>query len=143
MHALNFAASISEYYERANDETLVVLQIESPRGVENAEAICRLPGCDAIFIGPADLSFNMRTPEGAKPTDAELEAMIQRVIAAGKRVNTPTGIHTMAPQDALRRAEQGMQFLGLASDLRMMNTMAEEYVKIICPREAGKDLARY
>ena len=143
MHALNFAASTAEYYERANDEILVVLQTESPRGVENAEAIYSLPGCDAIFVGPTDLSFNMRTPEGRKPTDAEVEAMIQRVIAAGKKVGTPTGIHSMDPQNALHRAEQGMQFIAVGSDLRMMNVMAQEYIKIIYPDEAGKDLARY
>jgi 4-hydroxy-2-oxoheptanedioate aldolase len=143
MHALNFAASAGDYFERANDEILVVLQTESPRGIENAEAIYSLPGCDAIFVGPTDLSFNMRTPDGRKPTAAELEAMIQRVIAVGKKVGTPTGIHSMDPQNALQRAEQGMQFIAVASDLRMMNASAQEYLKIVHPGEAGKDLARY
>ena len=34
------------------------------RAAENAEAIYRLPGCDAIFIGPFDLGFNLRTADG-------------------------------------------------------------------------------
>jgi 4-hydroxy-2-oxoheptanedioate aldolase len=143
LHALNFAASTSDYYERANDEILVVLQTESPRGVENAEAIYSLPGCDAIFVGPTDLSFNMRTPEGRKPTASEVEAMILRVIVAGKKVGTPTGIHSMDPQNALHRAEQGMQFIAVSSDLGMMNATTQEYIKVIHPEEAGKDLARY
>ena len=74
MHSLNFVASLAEYFERANDEILVVLMIESPRGVENAEAICSLPGCDALYIGPSDLSFNM-PPEGYKPTEADVETI--------------------------------------------------------------------
>lgn len=143
MHSLNFDTSIAEYYERANDEILVVLQTESPLGVENAEVIYDLPGCDAIFVGPNDLRFHMRTPDGYKPSDAELEAMIERVVAAGKKVGTPTGIHTMDSEDALRRAEQGMQFIGVASDLGMMNAKAQEYVNILYPQGAGKDLARY
>ena len=143
MHSLNFDASVAEYYERANDEILVVLQTESPLGVENAEAIYGLPGCDAIFVGPNDLRFHMRTLDGYKPTDAELEAMIERVVAAGKKVGTPTGIHTMDPEDALRRAEQGMQFIGVSSELGMMITRAQEYVKVIYQQGAGKDLARY
>jgi 4-hydroxy-2-oxoheptanedioate aldolase len=143
MHALNFAAAAGEYYERANEEILVVLQTESPTGVENAEAIYSLPGCDAIFVGPNDLRFNMRTPQGGKPTDAEFEAMLQRIIATGKRVGTPTGIHAMDPQSALRRAEQGMQFIAVASDLRMMNSAAQEVLKAIRPDAGGKDLARY
>ena len=143
MHSLNFEAPISEYFERANNEILVVLMIESPRGVENAEAICRLPGCDALFVGPADLSFNMRTAEGRKPTDAEQEAMVQRVIAAGKKAGTPTGIHVMDPQDALRRAQEGMQVLSIASDLHMINAAALKFIKVLHPEEADKGLARY
>jgi 4-hydroxy-2-oxoheptanedioate aldolase len=143
MHSLNFDAPIAEYFERANDEILVVLMIESPRGVDNAEAICRLPGCDALFIGPTDLGFNMRTADGRKPTDAEREALIQRVIAAGKRAGRPSGIHVMDPQDALRRAEQGAQFLAIASDLHMLNAAALSFIKVVYPGEADKGLARY
>lgn len=143
MHSLNFAAAAGEYYQRANDEILVVLQTESPTGVENAEAIYSLPGCDAIFIGPNDLRFNMRAPDGTMPTDQEHEAMIQRVIDVGKQVGTPTGIHAMDPESALKRAGQGMQFLAVASDLSMLNTEVQRTVKTLWPEGEGKDLARY
>jgi len=143
MHALNFDAEVGEYYQRANDETLVVLQTESPRGVENAEAIYSLPGCDAIFVGPVDLRFTMRAPDGRMPSDDEHEAMIQRVIAAGKRVGTPTGMHVFDPSTALRRAEQGMQFLAIGSDLAMLSGKAQEVLKVLRPCEEKKDLARY
>jgi len=145
MHALNFAAAAGDYYERANDEILVVLQTESPAGVKNAEAIYRLPGCDAIFIGPNDLRFNMRTPDGDKPTPEEHEALIQQVIRIGRQVGTPTGIHTMDPRDALKRAEQGMQFIAVGSDLQMMTTQVQQTVRTLYPKgeEKDKDLARY
>jgi len=143
MHALGFDASTDEYYERGNEELLVVLQTESPTGVENAEAIYSLPGCDAIFVGPVDLSFTMRSPNGRKPTPEEHEAMVQRVIAVGKRVGTPTGIHCMEPEDALRRAEQGMQFLAIGSDLRMLTTRAEAVVATLMPGSARRTSTRY
>ncbi len=143
MHSLNFAASAGDYYQRANDEILVVLQTESPTGVENAEAIYSLPGCDAIFIGPNDLRFNMRPPDGTMPTPEQHEAMIQRVVDAGKRVGTPTGIHAMEPEAALKRAEQGMQFIAVGSDLRMMNLEVQQTVKTLWPEGRQKDLARY
>jgi 4-hydroxy-2-oxoheptanedioate aldolase len=143
MHALNFAAEVGEYYERANDEILVILQTESPRGVENAEEIYRLPGCDAIFVGPMDLGFNMRTPDGGRPTDAEHEALVQRVIEIGRRTGTPPGIHVMTPEDAIRRAAEGMQFIAIGSELRMMSSKAQEILEAIRPREGQKDLARY
>ena len=143
MHAMNFSAAAGDYYERANDEILVVLQTESPTGVDAAEDIYALPGCDAIFIGPNDLRFNMRTSQGGKPTDEEHEAMIQRVVEIGKRVGTPTGIHAMDPHSALERAEQGMQFIAIGSDLRMMTAEAERTIQTIRPQEDLQDLARY
>lgn len=142
MHSLNFDATAAEYYERANDEVLVVLQTESPRGVENAGAIYSLPGCDAVFVGPFDLSFQMRSAAGA-PTREEHEAMIQRVIEAGRRAGTPTGIHCLQPQEALERARQGMQFLAVASDLRLLALKAEETVRALCLGDARTGLARY
>ena len=63
MHAMNFDTNAGDYFKHANDEILVVLQTESPEGVRNAEEIYSLPGVDAIFVGPNDLGFQMRTPE--------------------------------------------------------------------------------
>lgn len=143
MHSMNFAATAGDYYQQANDQILVVLQTESPRGVENAEAIYSLPGCDAIFIGPNDLRFQMRAPDGTFPTPEEHEAMIQRVIEVGKKVGTPTGIHAMDPRSALDRAEQGMQFLAVASELRFMTQGAQATVQTLYPDARAKDVARY
>jgi 4-hydroxy-2-oxoheptanedioate aldolase len=143
MHNMNFGTSAGEYYQRANDEILVVLQTESPRGVENAEAIYSLPGVDAIFIGPNDLRFQMRAADGTFPTAEEHEAMIQRVIEIGKKVGCPTGIHAMSPEAALDRAKQGMQFLAIGSDLRMMAMEAQRTVEMVFPNRDGKDIVRY
>lgn len=131
MHSLNFAATPAEYYDRANDEILVVLQTESPTGVANAEAIYSLPGCDAIFIGPADLESTMRSADGRRPTAEEHEAMIQRALAVARKVGRPLGIHTMDPNEALRRAGQGMQFMAVGTDLRMMSAMADEFLRTL------------
>jgi 4-hydroxy-2-oxoheptanedioate aldolase len=143
MHSMNFAATADEYYARANDEILVILQTESPRGVANAEAIYSLPGCDAIFIGPVDLRFQMRSPEGVFPSPDEHEALVQRVIEVGKRVGTPTGIHAMDASSAARRAEQGMQFIAVGSDLRMMTLKAQESLDVLHPKQVQRDVVRY
>jgi len=143
MHAMNFAATSDEYYARANDEIVVVLQTESPRGVENAEAIYSLPGCDAIFIGPVDLRFQMRAPDGTFPTPEEHEAMVQRVIETGKKVRTPTGLHAMDAASALERARQGMQFIAIGSDLRLMTLKAQEMLQALRAEEAAEGAVSY
>lgn len=143
MAFLNFNTTAAEYFKHANEEILVILQTESPTGVQNAEAIYALPGVDAIFVGPVDLRANMRSPDGTEATNEEFEAMLDRVVAAGKKTGTPTGMHTMDPQAALKRAEQGMQFIAIGSELRFMTQAAQEAVKAVHPAGAQKELARY
>jgi 4-hydroxy-2-oxoheptanedioate aldolase len=143
MHAMNFAASAGQYYERANHETLVVLQAESPQAVADAEAIFGLPGCDAVFIGPNDLRFQMRATYGDQPRPEDHEALVQQLIAAGKKVGTPTGIHVMDPESALRRVQEGMQFLAVGSELRMLCDKAWETLQRLFPDQPLRDVAQY
>jgi 4-hydroxy-2-oxoheptanedioate aldolase len=58
-------------------------------------------------------------------------------------MGTPTGIHAMDPESALKRAEQGMQFIAVGSDLRMLNAEVQRTVKMLWPKGERKDLARY
>ena len=143
LHAINFDTQGAEYFKHANDEILVILQTESPTGVKNAEEIYALPGVDAIFVGPVDLRANMRKADGTEATDEQFEAQLQAVIAAGKKVGCPTGMHTMDPKAALNRASQGMQFIAVGSELRFMSQKASETLAAIMPEQGGKELARY
>jgi 4-hydroxy-2-oxoheptanedioate aldolase len=143
MHAMNFDTNSAEYFRKANDEILVVLQTESPTGVRNAEEIYSLPGVDAIFVGPVDLRANMRAPDGTEATDAEFEATLQQIVDIGRKTGTPTGMHTMEPDAALRRAAQGMQFIAIGSDLRLMTQKSAETLKAIRPDGAGPGAAAY
>lgn len=142
-HAMNFDASATDYFRQANDEILVILQTESPEGIRNAEAIYALPGVDAIFVGPVDLRANMRQLGGPEATNEEFEAALQAVVDAGKKTGTPTGMHVMDPEAALRRAQQGMQFIACGSDLRLMSQKAGEVLLKLKPDSAGKEAARY
>jgi 4-hydroxy-2-oxoheptanedioate aldolase len=143
LHALNFDATAGDYFKRANDEILVVLQTESPEGVENAEEIYSLPGVDAIFVGPNDLTAQMRGPDGVDPSPAELEAMLQRVLAAGKKVGTPVGLHVQSVEAVRQRIEEGWQFIALGSELRMMVNTAQQWAGALNLQTQKGDLARY
>lgn len=142
-HALNFATAPADYYARANDEVLVILQTESPTGIDNAEAIYSLPGVDAIFVGPVDLRANMTKSDGTRATDAEFEAALQRIVDTGKKTGTPTGMHTMDSQSALRRAEQGMRFIAIGSELSLLTSAAQEVVRTVMPEKNTAEVAKY
>ncbi len=143
LHALNFAATVGEYYAAANDEILVVLQTESPLGIENARAIYALPGVDAIFVGPVDLRARLRSADGSDPSEERFEAALAEVLAAGRATNTPVGLHVQTVADARRRAEQGWQFIAIASELAFMVRAARDVVSAVRPEQAPEDIARY
>ncbi len=57
--AANYGNNSPEYFNKANNEILVFIAIESLKGVENLDAILQTPGLDGAFVGPADLATNM------------------------------------------------------------------------------------
>lgn len=140
--ALNYQATAGEYYQHANDEVLVILQTESPEGVANAEEIYQLPGIDAIFVGPNDLFWQMKGPDGAAPEPEQFEAMLQRILETGKKFGTPVGLHTASVTEAKRRIDEGWQFVAVQSELKMMIEKAQEHVAALGMHSAS-DLARY
>lgn len=81
---------IPGYLTKANAEICVVPQVETMTAVENIEAICAVPGVDAIFIGPSDLSNSMGFPgrPRAPEVDAVIKESIARIHACGKPVCT-------------------------------------------------------
>lgn len=142
VHALNFQATPAEYYARANDELLIVLQCEHPMAVENAESVYSVPGVDAVFIGPNDLAANMRTPDGKAPSPQEQDDAHRRVLAACQKIGVAAGIHCYTAEEVKRRIGEGWQFLAIGSELRMMMDGAGAAVKSIGLNAQG-ELARY
>lgn len=125
-HALNFHAKADEYYNHANDEILCVIQTEHYKAVEIADEIYSVPGIDAVFVGPNDLSASMRSADGQWPNKDRLEEELQKILAACKRNNVPAGLHVFSVEDALRRAAEGWQFIAVNSELRFMLDGARE-----------------
>lgn len=86
---------LPEYVQKANREAVVVLLVESAQGVDNAAAMAAVPGVDAVFFGPADLSQSLGLPgQVSHPSVVgALERGIRAVVAAGKvaGINAPTG----------------------------------------------------
>src|SRR5438105_8489334 len=82
VHALNFQATAADYFTRANDEVLVVLQCEHIQAVRDADQIFSVPGIDAIFVGPNDLAASMRGKDGRPPSGEESSQVLKEILAA-------------------------------------------------------------
>src|SRR3989441_6805903 len=80
VHALNFGGTANDYYARANDEILVVLQCEHIEAVRDANEIFSVPGIDAIFVGPNDLAASMRGKDGRPPSGEESTQVLKQIL---------------------------------------------------------------
>jgi len=121
-HALSWDSSGAEYYANANDQVLVVLQIEHIQGVEKSDEILSVPGVDACFIGPNDLAASMGLGLGVplESDHPELVGAIMRIRDACRAHGVATGIHTSGAAGVNFRIGQGFQFCAMASELRYM-----------------------
>lgn len=107
--ASNYGRDLGDYYDRANEETVLLVQIETERGLSNVEAIAAVDGVDALFVGPADLSANLgcfRAFDDERFTEA-----VDRILAAGDAHDTPVGTLGSTPDGTERFAAMGFDFL--------------------------------
>ena len=121
------------WQQRANDETLCIVMIEHYLGVERAEEILSVPGVDACFIGPNDLSWSMGLH--GRRDDAH-EAALLRVRDAGRKTGTPVGLHCGSPREVVQRIEQGFQVLACQNDMAVMMAGATEAHRYVAARGA-------
>ncbi len=118
-----------EYAAHVNQETFLAVQIETPEGVENAEAIAAVKGVDLIFVGPGDLGLRLR--QAGTPT---LDEAWERVATACKQQGKAFGGPTFPLEEMQKRRALGAQFLvnsseflhfseGLRSDIQRFESL--------------------
>jgi 2-keto-3-deoxy-L-rhamnonate aldolase RhmA len=107
--------TVPNHFVHANTQVGVILQIETPTALANLEAIAAVPGVDALFLGPGDLSGTMGLPGQVGHPDvvaAMLDAA-RRARAVGMRIGTVMG----QVEQVQQMRDAGYHFVGLASDL--------------------------
>ncbi|MBW1961828.1 MAG: 2-dehydro-3-deoxyglucarate aldolase [Deltaproteobacteria bacterium] len=112
--ACGFGQNFSDYFSKANENLLTVVQVETRKGVENADEIAAVDGVDVLFIGPLDLSVSLGVADNYEHPEF-LESM-DRVAEACKRHGKAAGI--LVPRlDYLESwIAKGFTFLVVGSD---------------------------
>jgi len=129
LHATTFDTDNATYFDKANDEILVVVMIEHVKGVEAAEEIISVPGVDAVFIGPNDLHKSMGKAPSFESNDKQFVDAVQHVLKTAKKCGVAPGIHVIDAPTAQRRIAEGFQFIAVASEGGMMLAKAREITK--------------
>ncbi len=108
------------YFEQANDEIVVMAMIETKEGLANLDAICATPGLDAVYIGPADLSFALgMAPRGDNPDPTHL-ATCDKIRETAHEHGIKAVMHCASAAFAAGAVERGFDMVMLTSDLHSM-----------------------
>jgi 4-hydroxy-2-oxoheptanedioate aldolase len=125
----------ADYGDHANDDVVVMPMIETAEALKNLDDILGVPGVDAIYVGPSDLSLALGCKPRLDQTDAPVVEAQQQIVEACKRHGVVAGIHNSTAAYALKMVAAGYQFVTLASDSRHMAAKAAEEVAVV--RKSG------
>ena len=121
---------LAEATELVNRETLVVMMVESPQAIEQADAIAAVPGVDVVLIGSNDLCLEMGIP--GQMDHPRLEAAIRVVIDACEHHDAHPGLGGVYDETLTAKfVKMGMRFIISGSDMSMMMSAATARAKFL------------
>lgn len=112
------AMPMKPYLRLANEHTLIIAQLESPKALESAEAIAKVPGIDVLMLGPGDLSVIAGIPyQFDHPIITEALKTVSRAAKnAGKAWGTVSG----TPEHTRMLMDLGATFICHGADIIMV-----------------------
>lgn len=109
---------IRDYLHVAASELCVILQLETADAVERLEEIAALPGLDALFIGPADLSATMG--HLGNPNHPAVKEKLRWAAQTCRRLGMPCGIIALAPETIAEYLDFGFSWIAANTDVSML-----------------------
>ncbi len=110
--------SIPQIAEHMNEQTLVVLQIETQTAVDARDELLSVKGVDAVMVGPVDLSISLGVPGDFM--HPKMIAAMEKIVEACHKHGVVPGTQTRTAQLARYWKERGMLFLGSGNEVSML-----------------------
>lgn len=102
---------------------MLIAQIETPEGVDQAEQIIGTEGVDMLFFGPDDMKVRMNIPINAPPTEhAKLRAAMERTAQIARAAGKSSGTIASSPKMAKMAIDMGYQLLVGGNDAGFLET---------------------
>lgn len=117
----------TDYGQCANNEVCLLVQLETPKALENLEAIAAVEGIDGIFVGPADLAATMGHLGNVR--HATVQAAIHDACERAHRCGKPIGILMADPELNARYIADGFDYVAVATDISLMRSGADAALK--------------
>ncbi|MCR4427232.1 MAG: aldolase/citrate lyase family protein [Firmicutes bacterium] len=124
-HSAFAKVTAGEYLGHANAETLIVIQIESETAIRDLDKLVSVPGVDAAFIGPADLSQSYGIP--GQSNDPRIQEALARFIEVCNAHGVAPGIHVYNMDEARKWIDSGMRLIAYGNDISMIVDTGMKY----------------
>jgi 2-keto-3-deoxy-L-rhamnonate aldolase RhmA len=121
--------TMPDFFKAANQTVGVLVQLETPQAIARLEEIAAVPGVDALFVGPGDLSGSMGHVGNLTHPEvmAAMSDAAQRARALGKPIGTVGG----NPEVVTRYRAAGYDYVAIASDLGLLMRGAQAAVQAL------------
>ena len=119
----------TEYLKSANERCFSFAMIETREALANLDDILAVPGLDAIFMGPSDLSITLSRGEALNLTGAEVEKALDHALSRAKAVGKIAGAYAPTGERAADFAKRGFSFIALGSDTVSLRSGAQGALK--------------
>lgn len=114
---------------RSDQETIAVIQIESPEAVAGIDEILSVPGIDVVLVGKGDLTHAMHA-RGIDDPESVNQA-VNQVFESAKRHGVVAGALCATPEEGKRRVQAGVNFLHYANEQSILLGAYSEFVRSI------------
>ena len=126
-----FNQSGREYLTHANDNVMIIVQIESRTAVENCAAIAAVPGIDMLFVGPNDLASSMGYFALDHAKIPEVQEATTHVLRVAKDAGKYAGHFALSADVAAAKYHQGFDFVNSGADIVALTSwMTAEMTKL-------------
>ncbi len=114
------------WMEEQNEETVLVVHIETRLGYERAEEIISTPGVDMVYLGPGDFSIAMG--HAGDYDHPDVRGPMEEILAICQRVGVPFGTTASGLEAAQRWISQGARFFETMDELTLIFHSASRLV---------------
>jgi 2-keto-3-deoxy-L-rhamnonate aldolase RhmA len=108
----------ADFARNANAEVGVVVQLETPEALDALDAIAAVPGVDALFIGPGDLSATMGLP--GQSMHPQVMDRMTRAARRAAELGMPMGTLGGTAQEVAQYRAAGFSYVALGADLSLL-----------------------
>ncbi len=122
----DYGSMTGAYVRRANDEVILVVQIETKQALENIDQILSVEEVDVVFVGPSDLTMSLGLVDD-RLNDRVTKAMKLAIKKCDEYGKVP-GTMALTTAEAKNAVSMGFRFLSLGSDTRYLVEGAKSFL---------------